>query len=306
MREDAMRNAVISLFLVSAVVTGCGGAHNSPTTMGPPPPGGARQLTDAEQSRISDAQQRLIGACMRRQGFEFWEAERLSLQESRTLGYVLDDVAWARKYGYGSRLRAKDAAARAANPNLAYRKSLSEQRRHAYDDALDGGLDVPVISVKIPGGGTVSKQMGGCAAESEKKLYGDPQEWFRAEKTSGHLRSLYVPKVLADKRFSAAQDAWSHCMKKAGYDYRDPGASRQAAIARSDRAAEPKVFEAERKLAVADATCVRATDLRSIGEERERHYVAQLRDRYGDALDTYFRLQHQALDRARKIVGPRV
>lgn len=301
-----MRKAMIGLFLVSAVLTGCADAAHTPRpTVGLPAAQAPAPLTDAEQLRISDAQQRLIATCMRRQGFEFWEAERLSLAESRTLGYVLDDVGWAREYGYGSRLRAEDAAARAANPNLAYRKTLSEQRRQAYDKALDGGLDVPVISVRIPGGGTVSKQMGGCVAGSEKRLYGDPREWFRAEKISGHLRSLYVPKVLADQRFSAALDAWSRCMKKAGYDFKDPGASRQAAIARSELTAEPKVFEAERKLAVADATCALATDLRSIGEQRERHYVARLHDRYGNALDTYFRLQHQALDRARKIVGPR-
>ncbi|AYC44103.1 hypothetical protein [Streptomyces griseorubiginosus] len=41
---------------------------------------------------------------------------------------------------------------------------------------------------------------------------------------------------------------------------------------------------AKRKLAVADATCAR------VAEERERHYVAQLHDRYGDALATYFRI----------------
>jgi hypothetical protein len=300
-----MRKAVISLLLVSVVITGCDSAKAPPVKAGPPPTGAARQLTDAEQLRISDAQQRLIGACMRRQGFEFWEAARLSLEESRTLGYVLDDVAWARKYGYGSRLQAKDAAARAANPNLAYRKRLSEQRRQAYDEALDGGVDVPVMTVEIPGGGSVRKQMGGCVAESEKKLYGDPREWFRAEKTAGHLRALYVPRVLADKRFSAAQNAWSRCMKRSGYDFKDPGSSRRSAVAQSDRAAEPEVFEAERKLAVADATCAKESDLRSIGEERESHYVAQLRDRYGEALDTYLRLQHRALDRAKKIVGPR-
>ncbi|MER6130709.1 hypothetical protein [Streptomyces sp. NPDC001815] len=300
-----MRKAVISLFLVSAVVTGCGSAQHTPTTMGSPSTGEFRQLTDAEQLRISDAQQVLMGACMRRQGFEFWEVERRSLAESRTLGYVLDDVAWARTYGYGSRIDARDSAARAANPNLAYRKGLSEQRRDAYDEALDEGVDAPETSVEIPGGGTLSRQMGGCVAEAEKQLYGDPQEWFRAEKTAGHLRSLYVPRVLADRRFAAAQTAWSRCMKRAGYAFEDPGDSRQAAVARSGRVADPKVFAAERKLAVADATCARDADLRSIGEERESHYIAQLRDRYGEALDTYARLQGQALDRAKKIVGPR-
>ncbi|GGX04777.1 hypothetical protein [Streptomyces lomondensis] len=300
-----MRKAVISLVLVSAVITGCGSAEHTPRGTPSPSAGEARQLTDAEQVRISDAQQQLIGTCMRRQGFEFWEAERLSLEESRTLGYVLDDVGWARKHGYGSRIQAKEAAARASNPNLAYRRSLSEQRRQAYDEALDEGVDAPVIAAEIPGGGTVRKRMGGCVAEAEKKLYGDPRAWFRAEKAVGHLRSLYVPRVLADQRFSAAQNAWSRCMKRAGYVYRDPGAARQSAVARAHRAAEPEVFEAERRLAVADATCARNTGLRPIGEERESHYVARLRDRYGEALDTHTRLQHQALDRAEKIVGPR-
>ncbi|MDT0573597.1 hypothetical protein RM704_40205 [Streptomyces sp. DSM 3412] len=301
-----MRKSMIGLLLVSAVISGCDGAPRSPATTERQETGAARQLTDAEQLRISDAQQRLIGGCMRRQGFEFWEAERLSLAESRTLGYVLDDVDWARAYGYGSRLQVEEAEARAANPNLAYRERLPEQRRTAYDEALDGGIDGPVISTEIPGGGTVRKRLGGCVAESEKKLYGDPREWFRAEKVSGHLRSLYVPDVLADRRFSAALEVWSRCMKRAGYDYEDPGASRQAAVARSDRVAEPGVFEAEKKLAVADATCARDADLRSIGEERESHYLDRLRDRYGEALDTYTRLQHRALDLARKIVGPRV
>ncbi|MFF7388648.1 hypothetical protein ACFZAE_09380 [Streptomyces scabiei] len=301
-----MRKAAISLLLVSAVITGCAGAQPSPAGTERQEARAARQLTEAEQLRISDAQQRLIGGCMRRQGFEFWEAERLSLAKSRTLGYVLDDVDWARTYGYGSRLQVEEAVARAANPNLAYRKRLPEERRTAYDRAVDGGIDAPVISVEIPGGGgTVRKRLGGCVAESEKKLYGDPREWFRAEKVSGHLRSLYVPKVLADRRFSAALDVWSRCMKRAGHDYEDPGASRRAAIARSDRVTEPGVFEAEKKLAVADATCARDADLRSIGEERESHYLDQLRDRYGEELDTYTRLQHRALDLARKIVGPR-
>ncbi|MFJ7181138.1 hypothetical protein ACIQXA_33195 [Streptomyces massasporeus] len=80
-------------------------------------------------------------------------------------------------------------------------------------------------------------------------------------------------------------------MKRAGYDYKDPGASRRSAAARSERASEPEVFTAQRELAVAYATCARKADLCSIGEERENHCITQLRDRYGKALDTYARLR---------------
>lgn len=96
-------------------------------------------ITDAQELRIADAEQRLIKQCLNRQGFTYWEAERPSLEESRTLGYVADDVAWARKHGYGSRIAAKEDRARLTNPNLVYRKGLSKERRKAYDDALDGG-----------------------------------------------------------------------------------------------------------------------------------------------------------------------
>ncbi|MER6186674.1 hypothetical protein [Streptomyces sp. NPDC001652] len=264
-----------------------------------------RELTDAEQLRIADAQQRLIKRCMTRKGFDYWEAERLSLEESRTLGWVTDDVAWADKHGYGSRIDAKHERARLTNRNVAYRAGLSDERRAAYDTALDEGIDAPVITAEVPAGGTVSKRVGGCVAEAEKHLYGDRVAWFRAEKTAMGLQPLYVPQLMADKRFASALASWSQCMARSGHTYRTPQEARQAAVELGLKASPGKAFEAERKLAVADATCAKNTSLRSIGNERETHYVNKLRDRYGSDLDTYARLQLQALARAEKVVEPR-
>lgn len=303
-RTSARVAAAVLTAVVAALVTGCTGTAQHPqkaqgarNAAATPAPAGLRPLTEAEQLRVSDAQQRLIKDCMARKGFTYHEAERLSLEESRTFGYVSDDVDWARAHGYGSRIRAKHEQAKRANPNLAYRQSLPAERRPAYDKALDEGVDAPELTAELATGGTVRKRVGGCVAESEKQLYGDPEAWFRAEKTAMSLQPLYVPRVMADRRFTTALTAWSQCMARAGQPYKDPAEAR--------RAANALAFEAERKLAVADATCARDTRLRAIGKELESKYVDALRGQYGEALDTYARLRLQALAHAAKVVAPR-
>ncbi|MEV3991803.1 hypothetical protein AB0J57_23110 [Streptomyces sp. NPDC049837] len=302
-RTSARVAAAVLATVVATLVTGCTGdtphprnapgARNAAAT---PAPAGLRPLTEAEQLRVADAQQRLIKDCMAREGFTYHEAERLSLEESRTFGYVSDDVDWARAHGYGSRIRAKHEQAKRANPNLAHRQGLPAERRAAYDKALDEGVDAPELTAELPTGGTVRKRVGGCVAESEKHLYGDPKAWFRAEKTAMSLQPLYVPKVMADRRFTAALADWSACMERAGHPYKNPAEARQA---------QPASFEAERKLAVADATCARDSRLRVIGKELETQYVNALRGQYGEALDTYARLRLRALAQAAKLVAPR-
>ncbi|MER5894476.1 hypothetical protein [Streptomyces sp. NPDC001876] len=43
---------------------------------------------------------------MNRAGFSYWTGVRLSLEESRSPGYVNDDVGWASEHGYGSHVQA--------------------------------------------------------------------------------------------------------------------------------------------------------------------------------------------------------
>ncbi|MER6783360.1 hypothetical protein ABT330_01640 [Streptomyces sp. NPDC000658] len=276
------------------------------------PVGGDRPapLTWQQELRVSDALQRLTSRCMKRQGFAYGEDRALSLRESMPVRYVQDDVAWARTYGYGGRIDAGQDRRRLHNPTAAYRQALSPARRAAFDAALDGdGSDVQVLSARLPGGSReVRKRLGGCTAEAEKALYGDPGAWFRASKTAGGLNALYTEDLLHDRQLTAAVAAWSRCMKKAGLSYADPQAARDATRANTARlgpSGAARAFAAERTTAVADATCARATSLRAVATARETHYVDRLPKRYGEALDAFRRLQRQAYDRAVHIVPQR-
>ncbi|MEV5952344.1 hypothetical protein AB0M11_00960 [Streptomyces sp. NPDC051987] len=310
MKRTAVRRRAAQLSAVAAVaaltLTGCARGSG-----GGPSPAAAhrvRDLTYAEDLRVSDAEQRLVARCMARHGFRYWTDPPLSLTESRPLGYVQDDVRWARAHGYGSRITAKEDRARLHNPNSAYRKGLTAARRAAYDTALDGGRQAELLRTDIPGGGRVSKQTGGCDGEAERRLYGDPATWFRLDTTASNLRPLYVGKLLHDPRFTAAVHAWSACMRRAGHPYHDPDAARQATRehpALRTRAEEARDFAAEVRIAVADATCAREVSLRSVGQDREAHYLAQLDGEYGARLDAYRQVRLKALERAERIVPAR-
>ncbi|MGW5654872.1 hypothetical protein [Streptomyces humi] len=310
MKRTAFRRKAARLSAVAAVaalaLTGC--SRTSGDGSAPTAGHRVRDLTYAEDLRVSDAEQRLVARCMARHGFRYWTDRPLTLAESRPLGYVQDDVEWARTYGYGSRITAKEDRARLRNPNSAYREGLGATRKAAYDDALDGGRQAELLRTEVPGGGRVSKRTGGCDAAAERTLYGDPRIWFRLDTTASNLRPLYVGELLHDQRFTAAVHAWSACMKRAGHPYRDPDAARQATRehpAVRTRAEEARSFAAETRIAVADATCARAVSLRSVGQDREAHYLARLDGEYGARLDAYRQVRLTALERAERIAPAR-
>ncbi|WP_416984099.1 hypothetical protein [Streptomyces sp. T028] len=302
-----MRRVFASLCAVAAVTgaaaTGCGHDRGTAPETRPEP------LTWQQELRVTDAEQHLTARCMERHGFTYAEDRTLSLRESMPVRYVQDDVAWARTYGYGGRIQAKQDRLRLHNPIAAYRRGLSAARRAAFDEALDGGSGSQVLSATLPGGAReVRKRLGGCTAEAQEALYGDPAAWFRATKTATGLNSLYADDLRHDRRLTTAVTAWSRCMKKAGLSYADPQAARDAVrenTARLGPAHADRAFATERATAVADAGCARTTSLRAVATARETHYVDRLPDRYGEALDTYRRLARQAYDRAVRIVPQR-
>jgi hypothetical protein len=294
--------------VTAAATTGCAGGDGGGRAQQDPRPR-PRALTWQQELRVADAQQRLTRQCMNRHGFTYWEDRGLTLRESRPVRYVQDDVAWARTYGYGGRIAAKGERVRERNPIGTYRQSLSASRRTAFDTALDGGDSARMLTAPLPGGGgEIRKRIGGCTEEAERKLYGDPAEWFRTSKIATGLNSLYGDRLMNDRQLTAAIRAWSRCMEKAGQPYEDPQAARDAVRGNTSRlgaARADEAFAAERKTAVADATCARETSLRAVASARETYYEDRLRDRFGKDVDTYRRLGQQAYDRAVRIVPER-
>ncbi|WP_063780880.1 hypothetical protein [Nonomuraea sp. SBT364] len=287
-----MKGAFIALCtVVAATATGCAGGRAAAEEEPRP-----RALTWQQELRVADARQRLTRLCMNRHGFGYREERGLTLRESRPVRYVQDDVAWARTYGYGSRI----GAGSERDPNGAYRRSLSPSRRAAFDAALDGGDGARVLRAASPAGGEIRRRLGGCTEEAERELYGDPAEWFRTSKVAMGVSSLYSAQLMADPQLTAAIRAWSRCMRNAGEPYENPQRARDAVRAGTDAG-----FAAERRTAVADATCARETSLRAVAEAREAYYQDRLRDRFGEDVDTYRRLGHRAYERAVRVVPER-
>ncbi|MEV5601025.1 hypothetical protein AB0L33_06245 [Streptomyces sp. NPDC052299] len=289
---------------VALAVTATGCTHEGASEQG-----WKRDATPAERLRISDAVQVLTERCMERQGFRYWPGVRLSQEESRVAGYVNDDVAWAAAHGYGSRIDEKADRARRANPNGKYRAGLPPRRRAAYDKALDGGPDTPVVTAEVPtpnGTGRIGKRLGGCSAEAEEKLFGDAAAWFRADKAVTSLQGLYVPRITRDAKFTAALADWSRCMGRAGHPYPDPPAARDAVARKSAGLPRDEAFVAEKRVAVAEARCARESSLAAVARERETYYRDRLPDRYRELIGTHRRLEHQAYVRATGLAGPRV
>ncbi|MEV0379052.1 hypothetical protein [Nonomuraea sp. NPDC050643] len=263
----------------------------------------AAELTGAERSELERAEGLLVQRCMARQGFRYWPAPPLTADERRGSGYVLSDPGWAREHGYGGRLARRAAAAKKDDPNLPYFAGLSEERRARYNAAFEGERDVLRLTAGLPSGGTISGTFGGCTGEAKRLLFGDLGTWFRAGKIAMNLMPLYVPDLLADRRFVAAQRDWSRCMARQGHSYADPPEIRQALARLTDGMDATRAHAVEVRLAVAEATCARQTSFADLARSLERRYRERAARPYARELADLGHLEREALERARRTLS---
>ncbi|WP_407564696.1 hypothetical protein [Streptomyces sp. 184] len=299
-RTSATAGLLAAAAATLALLTGCTGDGTSKA--GPAGAAGpARELTRAEQARLEDTEQRLVRRCMGRRGFWYWVFPRVGADTERAFSddFVQDDVAWAREHGYGGRLQKAFFAQKKRDRNVAYRKGLTSDERKRYNDALSGGPDSPVLSVKLPGGSTVGSMLGGCELAAREKLYGDAEAFYRAEKVATNLSALYSPRLMRDKRFTAGVRAWSACMRKAtGRAYATPDAARVEAEERTRGLSGERAHAVEVGLAVAEATCAQETSLAATLADLDRTYGDPVRKRYGEEIATANSMRLAALERA--------
>lgn len=302
MRRHALTALAAATTITLGGLTGCK-TENRPAAENRPTPG--RELGDAQQARLDYSEQLVIRRCMAERGFPYWVPPKPpTAEESKNVGYVLDDVEWAREHGYGGDLARKADAAREKDPNTEYAGGLSSARRAAYDTAL-GGASAERLTVELPTGETVTSETGGCEAEARRWLYGDLATWFRVDAIGTNLLPLYVPDLLADKRFGKALKAWSRCMHGKGLRYAAPDGI-DAGLPRLTQGLSPaRAHSTEVRLAVAEATCARSSGLATTGRSLEREYRARVGEPYARDLATRGRLQRAALDRAEELLaGP--
>ncbi|MFL1906022.1 hypothetical protein ACJWDR_44100 [Streptomyces tauricus] len=285
------------------VLTGCTSIPARPTapavTASP-----ARELSPAEQGRVDQAEQRLVQRCMVQEGFRYWVFPRVDADTFRAFTYrlVQDDVEWSREHGYGERLRQAFFKAKKRDRNLSYQKGLTPAERDRYTTALQGGRDTPMLSARLPSGGTVRSPGGGCMRFARSELYGDVEAFFQADKIATDLTGVYVPKVMRDPRFTGALKAWSRCMRDlTGRDYADSDAARADVRKRTAGFGASQAQAIETDIAVADATCARRTSLRDIFSRLDREYGDPVRARYADEIATRNRTKLAALRRADRI-----
>jgi hypothetical protein len=239
----------------------------------------------------------LIRDCMRHAGFEYRVTPRPIVPDDREFPYVIDDVGWARKHGYGTDIQRSLDALRLADPNKRYFNGLPAERRSAALAAANGAKPTG-MSARDPGGMTMTRSDQGCQTGADRELFGDPQAWFQAEVTVRALEPIRVGRVTADPQFAAAARPWSACMQAGGYPYVSPVDLRD----HLPPPEKPLPFADEQRMAVAEATCAVDSGLATTAKTLDARHDALVRQQYQADLDTEQRLRQAALPRARELV----
>ncbi|MEU7809775.1 MULTISPECIES: hypothetical protein [unclassified Micromonospora] len=262
---------------------------SAPAVSAPPPSASPAEVLYA-------ATQLLIRDCMQRRGFRYWPAPRRPVPELREFPYVLDDVSYARRHGYGGALERRLQEAMAADPNARYVRELPPERGAAAVRAVNGDPGEPdALRATLPAGGVLRRSSHSCTSEAERRLYLDLPGWYRVVKITDNLAGLRVGRVLADPRYAAGVTAWRRCMRAAGHDVADPAAARASV----PEPASGSVATGELELAVSEATCATRTGLGRLSRQLDAEHRRAVERRFRTEVADRLRFETAALPRAR-------
>ncbi|GAA0571090.1 hypothetical protein [Actinomadura livida] len=258
-----------------------------------------RPITPTETDRLYTAEQLLVKECMRRAGFLYNPSPRNPVPEHRNFPYVVDDITWARRHGYGSDLEEKRDRLAKNSANRRYFESLSPAQKSAVTVAMNGPT-AKGLRAYLPNGQPVEHSDKGCTSEARRKLYRDLPAWYRTLKLTESLPGFRAELVLNDRAYLKAVTKWSRCMRTNGFQYPTPAHSRAAGMA-----GEPVASRAfEIRLAVTEAQCAAETGLARTAKALDRHHDGVLRRKFHRELAAHQKLQIAALSRAGAIVEP--
>ncbi|MFF4520574.1 hypothetical protein [Streptomyces bluensis] len=255
-------------------------------------------LSEGEKDLLHEAEETLTRSCMAGKGFKTWVVPRRPVPDDREFPYVIDDVAWASRHGYGSDILTQRAKVRVSDPNRQYFAGLTSPERQRALDALHGEKSGKRISVKSPNGMTFSRVDGGCTADAQKALYGDLETWFRVLTVTDALETLRSSMTAGDAEFAKSVKDWSACMHARGLPYKTPQEARAAFLNSHRRISR----EREIRAAVTEARCAESSGLSRTIHRLDEQHGKRLRQQYQDEVRTRLRMENEALPHARAAV----
>jgi hypothetical protein len=258
--------------------------------------------TAADRALLIDAQEVLIGRCMAERGFKYIvQRSDVETLKERDFDYVIDDVTWVRRHGYGTLNPKTVEKVRAADPVKRYAEKLNSADFAAYQTALLGARPEG-LEVDLPNGHRRTMSDSSCIAKAEEGLYGDLELWFRTDRIVKNLPASYRDRVVADPRYRSATVRWAACMRAAKYTYRSPLQIREELPDLITKWSPATARKSEVRLASAEAKCAVKTRLGAVAREVDREYRGPAHQQYQNYIDGRKAMQFAALERARRIV----
>lgn len=276
---------------VWAVIGHGAGAEDARTASG-------RPVAASDDELLRQATERLIGRCMARHGFAYNE-QPPDPPWARSFPYVVDDVAWARKYGYGNVPRGRDAEERDAN--FANLEKLTPDQQEAWHRTLMGSGRQ--LTVEIPDRGRLSAPDNGCVAEARRTLYRDLAGWYQVRRIVDHLDIYVSDQVIEDSHYRTGLAAWSRCMRRHGYR---ASSSRELRVLIAKQVADlPPQQARTREIAAAktEANCAISTRLPKTIRSLERKHRPEIERGFARELEELKAIEREAIPRARQILA---
>jgi hypothetical protein len=293
-RRIVKARCIVAAVTASAVVAACGDAHTSAEQA----PALPRVIPAAAIPVLREAEYRLTVRCVRAHGFELESLPRggqaaASADDQPRFPYGIDDVAWARRHGFGAG-DAADAQRRQRPAQAAPGRAERRLGRVLFGDRKH------VVTVRLPTGYVVATSANGCVSEAQQRLFGDHARWFRVNTLVTNLGALAQRQVLDDPAFHARTQAWSACLRRAGYAAADPSKLRERFAVLAAHLGWSATRALERRMATAEAHCVRRSALATTGRRLERRAAAHAAHRFAAAIAIQRRMARDALARVRR------
>ncbi|MFD5200647.1 hypothetical protein ACFWM7_10945 [Streptomyces sp. NPDC058375] len=239
--------------------------------------------TDQEQAQLSQAKKILVSDCMKEFGFNWTPAPDLPRIGPKTLTdwrYGIHEMALAKERGYKP-----DAKEQEVYDEAVKRGAVDGATADGPETkALNGGID-EVEGKKVP--------KDGCVGSANREI---DVETLQARTALGLANAAFL-EAKEDSGVVKAFASWSACMKRSGYDYKQP-------LDASDdtKFQAPEVSPEEVATATADITCRQKTDVAWIWFQAEAALQKSAIDAHAEELSAEGKRIDAAVRNASKIV----